>query len=419
MVARGDHRGLRRRGRRLPGEDQVLRLPDHPGARGDRARRAGPADRAGDRGRRGRDRDAVPALPPLARRLAVEAEGARDRRASSRFADADPPPLAADRRRRRARGIGAEVQAPRRLGRARCSRSSRSERKSERVRHRSDRRGGSGPVRAAARAVLAAWALRHGARVGLVRGRLGAAAERRRAAAELPPELDGPAHRAPVGLPPRRAVARRAAVERAVRWVEERQPDLVAVTGDLLSHPRGERTAARRCCRGSRRCYAVLGNHDFGDARDPLAASVAARDLSPARAARATSPSRSSARPARADRRRRSARVSPRDVADPARLADPDADLRILLCHYPSVFDAIRPGAFDLVLAGHLHDGPDRVPYGRAARCGSRICAGGTRGRLPRATAPCCTSRPGSGRRSCRSGSSRAPRRQSSSCPAE
>ena len=75
VVARADHRGVRRRGDRLPGEDQVLRLPDHPGARGDRARRADPADRAGDGGRRRRDRDAVPALPPLARRVAVEAEG--------------------------------------------------------------------------------------------------------------------------------------------------------------------------------------------------------------------------------------------------------------------------------------------------------------------------------------------------------
>ena len=38
VVARADHRGLRRRGDRLPGEDQVLRLPDHSGARGDGAR---------------------------------------------------------------------------------------------------------------------------------------------------------------------------------------------------------------------------------------------------------------------------------------------------------------------------------------------------------------------------------------------
>ena len=50
------------------------------------------------RGRRRRDRDAVPALPPLARRVAVEAEGG-DR---PRLQDADPPPVAARRRRRRA-----------------------------------------------------------------------------------------------------------------------------------------------------------------------------------------------------------------------------------------------------------------------------------------------------------------------------
>src|SRR5215210_7053333 len=50
-VAHGDHRGLRRRADRLPREDQVLRLPDHPGSRGTCARRADPADRTGDRGR--------------------------------------------------------------------------------------------------------------------------------------------------------------------------------------------------------------------------------------------------------------------------------------------------------------------------------------------------------------------------------
>ena len=84
---------------RLSGEDQVLRLPDHPGPRGDGARRADPADRAGEGGRRRRDRDAVPALPPLARRVAVEAEEA-DRQG---LPDADPAPLAAGRRRRRDR----------------------------------------------------------------------------------------------------------------------------------------------------------------------------------------------------------------------------------------------------------------------------------------------------------------------------
>ena len=74
VVARADHRGVRRRGDRLSGKDQVLRLPDHPGARGDRARRADPADRAGVRGRGRRDGHPVPALPPVARCLAVEAQ---------------------------------------------------------------------------------------------------------------------------------------------------------------------------------------------------------------------------------------------------------------------------------------------------------------------------------------------------------
>ena len=58
----------------------------------------------------------VPALPPLARRVAGEAEEA-DRQG---LPDADPAPVAADRRRRRARGVGAEVQAPRRLRAARA-----------------------------------------------------------------------------------------------------------------------------------------------------------------------------------------------------------------------------------------------------------------------------------------------------------
>ncbi|MFL6006025.1 MAG: metallophosphoesterase, partial [Gaiellaceae bacterium] len=31
------------------------------------------------------------------------------------------------------------------------------------------------------------------------------------------------------------------AVARAVAWVRERRPDLVVITGDLLTHPRGER----------------------------------------------------------------------------------------------------------------------------------------------------------------------------------
>ncbi len=63
------------RGGRLPRQAQMLRFPDHPGTRGDGARRARPADRAGLRGGGGRDRHPLPALPPLARRLAVQTQG--------------------------------------------------------------------------------------------------------------------------------------------------------------------------------------------------------------------------------------------------------------------------------------------------------------------------------------------------------
>jgi predicted MPP superfamily phosphohydrolase len=47
---------------------------------------------------------------------------------------------------------------------------------------------------------------------------------------------------------------------------------------------------------------------------------------------------------------------------DPNSLAR-EADLRILLCHYPRVADRLEPGRFDLVLAGHMHDGQITLPF--------------------------------------------------------
>ena len=41
-----------------------------------------------------------------------------------------------------------------------------------------------------------------------------------------------------------------------------------------------------------------------------------------------------------------------------------DADLRILLCHFPRVLDRSSPGRFQLVLSGHMHAGQIALPYG-------------------------------------------------------
>ena len=110
------------------------------------------------------------------------------------------------------------------------------------------------------------------------------------------------------------------------------------------------------------RCYAVLGNHDFAFSRDPFSHPAALFDLEPATLL--TDDSRT------IELRGRKVQivgVDPRSYrrrrAQPERLADPDADLRILLCHFPDVVDRLPPGAFHLVLSGHLHAGQICVPW--------------------------------------------------------
>ena len=36
-----------------------------------------------------------------------------------------------------------------------------------------------------------------------------------------------------------------------------------------------------------------------------------------------------------------------------------------MLCHFPYVLSFLPPGAFDLVLSGHMHDGQIALPLGR------------------------------------------------------
>jgi uncharacterized protein len=151
------------------------------------------------------------------------------------------------------------------------------------------------------------------------------------------------------------------AVKRAVEWTAARRPDLVVVTGDLVSRPRGEpllRTLVREL---GEHCYIVLGNHDVEHSRDPFSRTVGLGDLSPA-----TLLSDESAHVEIHGCTVQLVGVDPRTYrlqrARPWELADPDADLRILLCHYPYVLDTLPPGAFQLVLAGHMHDGQISLP---------------------------------------------------------
>lgn len=153
------------------------------------------------------------------------------------------------------------------------------------------------------------------------------------------------------------------AVERAVEWAAARGPDLVCVTGDLLTRPAGLDRLHALAARipGA---YAVLGNHDVGYAKDPLARRAAPFDpgqLVLLRDEAVTVEVRGL--------RVQLVGVDPwstiRGEAGPAELADAGADLRILLSHFPAIVDGLPAGAFHLVLAGHLHDGQIAVPYGR------------------------------------------------------
>ncbi len=53
-------------------------------------------------------------------------------------------------------------------------------------------------------------------------------------------------------------------------WVAERPPDLVCVTGDLVSRRAGRARSSSGSSASLGTCYVVLGNHDFADSRDPL-----------------------------------------------------------------------------------------------------------------------------------------------------
>jgi len=182
----------------------------------------------------------------------------------------------------------------------------------------------------------------------------------------LPEELDGlrVAHLSDLhlGVPSRGG----SAVAKAVEWVVERKPDLVCVTGDLVSRRSGLPVLQRHLARLAP-CYVVLGNHDFAASRDPFSQRLEEGELLFPQGVSLLADG-SLELELRAQRVQVSG-VDPRSYAlgrsHPARLADATADFRVLLCHFPGVARRLAPGTFDLILAGHLHAGQIVLPLPR------------------------------------------------------
>jgi predicted MPP superfamily phosphohydrolase len=156
-------------------------------------------------------------------------------------------------------------------------------------------------------------------------------------------------------------------LRRCADWARELEPDLIAVTGDLVARRRaaaGFAAVAGELVAASRQgAFAVLGNHDLARGRDPFAQGWDIGDLGGLRlldgaaAELSVSGHRISIAGASAGR------MTFESHYDPATHLDVSADLRILLCHFPDALPRLASGWAHLVLAGHLHGGQICLPW--------------------------------------------------------
>ncbi|MGI9116144.1 MAG: metallophosphoesterase [Gaiellales bacterium] len=157
------------------------------------------------------------------------------------------------------------------------------------------------------------------------------------------------------------------AARRAAGLVQAAEPDLIAVTGDLLTHPRGhadllEVLGALAAPLG---VFVTLGNHDVGKVRDPFSRVGELPDLAP------TGVELLRDRTVALEHGGVTLAVTGLEPHDPdehpAGLPDGwpahDADLHLVLAHFPDVFDGAPADAAGLVLSGHLHGGQICLPW--------------------------------------------------------
>jgi uncharacterized protein len=151
---------------------------------------------------------------------------------------------------------------------------------------------------------------------------------------------------------------------RALEWVAScnaLSPDLVAVTGDLVTSGRGfyrDVAEALGALRASDGVFVSMGNHDQMN-NDELARLVAEHGPTVLR--------NSSQVIRRGDAHLNVAGIDGRlaaapDVTRTIRACLPGAPV-VLLAHYPSTFAAAAAAGADLILAGHTHGGQLGVPF--------------------------------------------------------
>ncbi len=165
----------------------------------------------------------------------------------------------------------------------------------------------------------------------------------------------------------------RVAARRAVRIAMAAEPDLIAITGDQLSHPRGadELLDLLGGLDAPLGVWAILGNHDLGYSRDPLSragevpdyAAAGVRLLRDETAVVERDGARIAISGIEPRRQERPSFATPLGAPLLAPWPAVDADLHVVLSHYPDLFDEAPAGSRDLVLAGHLHGGQICVPW--------------------------------------------------------